>query len=54
MTTAVTTTPYSIRYTAQDALGNKAKPVVRTVAVYDPCPPERYCSDTGVQIVAAG
>ena len=53
-TTAVTTTPYTIQYTAQDALGNIAKPVVRTVAVYDPCPPERYCPDTGMHIVAVG
>ena len=47
-TTAVTTTPFVIRYTAQDALGNTATPVFRSVSVYDPCPPERYCPDTGM------
>ena len=49
-TTAVTFTPYSILYTAQDAMGNRAMPVVRTVSVYDPCSPERYCPSTGMQV----
>ena len=48
-TNVVTSTPYYIRYTAQDAQGNTAAPVVRRVSVYDPCPPEHYCPDTGLQ-----
>jgi hypothetical protein len=47
-TAAVTTTPYYIQYTATDALGNTATPVVRSVSVYDQCPPEHYCSGTGL------
>ena len=47
-TTAVTSTPYTIVYTAQDALGNRAPPAFRTVSVVDPCSPERYCTNTGV------
>lgn len=39
---------FAIVYSAADALGNTATPVVRSVSVYDPCPPERYCPDTGV------
>ncbi|KAL0039534.1 hypothetical protein WJX77_000920 [Trebouxia sp. C0004] len=47
-TTAATITPYYMQYTATDALGNTATPVVRSVrCVYDQCPPERYCSATG-------
>jgi hypothetical protein len=47
-TTAATTTPYYIQYTATDALGNTAIPVVRSVSVYDQCAPEHYCSGTGL------
>lgn len=49
-TNQVTTTPFIIVYRAVDALGNVARPVVRSVSVYDPCSPERYCPDTGVNM----
>ncbi|KAL3143552.1 hypothetical protein ABBQ38_002351 [Trebouxia sp. C0009 RCD-2024] len=45
-TNQVTTTPFTIVYRAVDALGNVARPVLRSVSVYDPCSPERYCPDT--------
>ncbi len=46
-TSAVTTTPYLIHYTAVDALGNIAVPVSRSVTVYNPCLPQAYCTDSG-------
>lgn len=46
-TSAVTSTPLIIQYTAQDALGNVAMPVVRYVNVYNPCLPEAYCTASG-------
>ena len=46
-TSAVTTSPYKISYTAFDALGSTAAPVNRLVNVYNPCLPEAYCPATG-------
>ena len=46
-TSTVTTTPYEIHYTAQDAQGNIAAPVSRSVSVYNPCLPEAYCTASG-------
>ncbi|KAL0034115.1 hypothetical protein WJX79_009686 [Trebouxia sp. C0005] len=43
-TSTVTTTPYVIHYTAEDALGNIAVPVSRSVSVYNPCTPQAYCT----------
>ena len=49
-TSAVTTTPYEIHYTAVDALGNIAVPVSRSVTVYNPCLPEAYCTASGERL----
>ena len=46
-TSTVTTTPYVLHYTAEDALGNIAVPVSRTVSVYNPCTPQAYCTASG-------
>lgn len=46
-TTAATSTPYVIRYTGTDALGNVGAPAYRTVSVYDQCAPQKYCTTSG-------
>ena len=46
-TSSASSTPYVIRYTGQDALGNAAVPAVRLVSVYNQCAPESYCPGTG-------
>ena len=50
-TSVVTTTPYMIHYTAQDALGNIAVPVSRSVSIYNQCLPESYCTASGKLLV---
>ncbi len=52
-TSTVTTTPYVLHYTAEDALGNIAVPVSRTVSVYDPCTPQAYCTASGELLLLA-
>lgn len=38
--------PYQIYYTAKDAAGNMAIPVIRKVVVVNPCaPPAKFCVD---------
>lgn len=52
-TSTVTTTPYVIHYTAEDALGNIAVPVSRSVSVYNPCTPQAYCTASGELLLSA-
>ena len=52
-TSTVTTTPYVIHYTAEDALGNIAVPVSRTVSVFNPCTPQAYCTASGESLMLA-
>ena len=52
-TSTVTTTPYVIHYTAEDALGNIAAPVSRTVSVFNPCTPQAYCTASGESLMLA-
>eukprot|EP00854_Cymbomonas_tetramitiformis_P029691 gene29691-biopygen30913 len=47
-------TPYIITYSASDAAGNAASPVIRSVVVLPACPPPSYiCENITAQLVCA-